>query len=130
MAQRQIPGCFSETSDYVLGATGAATIKGRLGPVIEGKERWTYTGEKGDMYQTEHNEFFASIRKGEPINDGVRMAHSTLMAIMGRMAAYTGSEVTWEQALNAKDALVPAKLDWNMPLPIAPMAIPGKTKIA
>lgn len=130
MAQRQIPGCHSETSDYVLGATGTATIKGRTGPLIEGKERWTYTGENPSMYQVEHDELFASIRKGEPINDGVRMAHSTLMAIMGRMAAYTGAEVTWEQALNSKESLVPEKLDWNMKLPIPPMAVPGKTKIA
>jgi hypothetical protein len=82
------------------------------------------------MYQVEHDEFFASIRKGEPINDGVRMAHSTMMAIMGRMAAYTGQEITWEQAINSKTALVPEKLDWNMSLPILPMAVPGKTKIA
>jgi myo-inositol 2-dehydrogenase/D-chiro-inositol 1-dehydrogenase len=46
-----------------------------------------------DIYQVEHDELFASIRKGEPINDGTWMAHSTLMAIMGRMAAYTGKNV-------------------------------------
>ena len=48
---------------------------------------------------------------------------------MGRMAAYTGQEVTWEDALNSKEQLVPEKLDWNMKLPIAPMAIPGLTKL-
>jgi hypothetical protein len=80
------------------------------------------------MYQVEHDELFASIRMGKPINDGVRMAHSTLMAIMGRMAGYTGQEISWEQALTSQEVLVPEKLDWDTPMPIKPMAIPGKTK--
>jgi myo-inositol 2-dehydrogenase / D-chiro-inositol 1-dehydrogenase len=51
------------------------------------------------------------------------------MAIMGRMAAYTGQEITWEQALNSQEKLVPDQLDWKMKLDIAPMAIPGTTKL-
>ena len=50
------------------------------------------------------------------------------MAIMGRMAAYTGQEITWEQVLDSREQLFPAALDWNMKLPIAPMAVAGKTK--
>ena len=80
------------------------------------------------MYKVEHEELFASIRKGEPINNGVRMAHSTLLAIMGRMAAYTGREITWEEALNSKENLQPEKLTWDVELPVPPVAIPGKTK--
>jgi hypothetical protein len=57
------------------------------------------------------------------------MANSTLMGIMGRMAAYTGKEVTWEEALKAQENLVPAQLDWKMKLEIAPMAIPGVTRL-
>ena len=49
-----------------------------------------------DMYQNEHNELFASIRAGKPINNGDYMCKSTLMAIMGRMATYTGQDITWE----------------------------------
>ena len=56
---------------------------------------------------------FASIRKGKPINNGERMATSTLLGIMGRMAAYTGQEVTWEQAMNSQEKIFPEKLDWN-----------------
>ncbi len=128
MAQRQISGCYSDNSDYLLGATGTGTIKGFNSPVLRGKTDWRYTGPRKDMYQIEHDELFASIRKGEPINDGIWMAHSTLMALMGRMAAYTGQEITWEQALNSQDKLVPDNLEWNMKLPITPMAMPGKTK--
>jgi myo-inositol 2-dehydrogenase / D-chiro-inositol 1-dehydrogenase len=58
------------------------------------------------------------------------MAKSTLMGIMGRMAAYTGQEVSWEQAMNSQEKLVPDTFDWNMKLSIAPMAMPGTTKLA
>jgi myo-inositol 2-dehydrogenase / D-chiro-inositol 1-dehydrogenase len=129
MAQRQISGCHNDNSDYLMGATGLANIKGgRL--TMTGKERWRYTGPTPDMYQVEHDELFASIRKGEPINDGVWMCHSTLMAIMGRTAAYTGQEITWEQAMNADDRLVPENLSWDMKLPPAPIAMPGRTRLA
>jgi hypothetical protein len=81
------------------------------------------------MYQVEHNELFASIRNGKPINDGEWMAQSTLMGIMGRMAAYTGQEVSWEQAMNSQEKLVPDNPDWKMKLDFAPMAMPGATKL-
>jgi len=127
MAQRQISGCYGENSDYLMGADGVGTIKGWNDPVIKGKKSWRYQGPKSNMYQVEHNELFASIRNGQPINDGVWMAHSTLMAIMGRMAAYTGKEISWDQAMNSQQKLVPDNLTWDMDLPIRPMAMPGKT---
>ena len=80
------------------------------------------------MYQTEHDELFASIRSGKPINNGEYMAKSTLLAIMGRMAAYTGQEITWEMALNSKEDLTPPRYDWNVKLPDPPIALPGVTK--
>jgi predicted dehydrogenase len=128
MAQRQSTGCHSDNSDYVMGADGVGTIKGWNDPVITGKNKWRYRGPKGNMYQIEHDELFASIRNGKPINDGIWMAHSSLMAIMGRMAAYTGQEITWEQAMNSQLKLVPDNLTWDMDLPIRPMAMPGRTE--
>lgn len=129
MAQRQISNCYSDNSDYLMGSDGFGIIKGWSAPVIKGKVQWKYDGKKYDMYQQEHDELFAAIRSGKPINDGKWMAQSTLMAIMGRMAAYTGHEVTWEQALNSQEKLVPDNLTWDMKLPIAPMAMPGRTKL-
>ena len=82
------------------------------------------------MYQAEHDELFASIRAGKPINNGEYMAKSTLLAIMGRMAAYTGQVITWEQALNSKEDLSPPRYDWDVKLPVPPVAIPGQTKFA
>jgi myo-inositol 2-dehydrogenase / D-chiro-inositol 1-dehydrogenase len=128
MAQRQIVGCYGDNSDYLMCAEGTGTIKGWNDPVIRGTKPWRYDGPKGNMYQIEHNELFASIRNGQPINNGVWMAHSTLMAIMGRMAAYTGQEITWDQAMNSQLKLVPDNLTWDMDLPIRPMAQPGRTE--
>ncbi|MGE5294029.1 MAG: Gfo/Idh/MocA family protein [Solirubrobacterales bacterium] len=128
MAQRQIHNCYSDNSDFIMGSDGVGTIKGWDEPTITGKENWRYTGPKSDMYQVEHNELFESIRKGQPINDGVWMANSTLMALMGRMAAYTGKEITWDQALNSQEKLVPDNLTWGQSLPIKPMAMPGTTE--
>ncbi|MCP5527934.1 MAG: Gfo/Idh/MocA family oxidoreductase [Verrucomicrobiales bacterium] len=129
MAQRQISNCYSDNSDYVLGEKGFGTIKGWSAPIITGATSWRYRGAKNDMYQTEHDELFASIRSGKVINHGEWMCKSTLMALMGRMAAYTGQEVTWEDALNSQDKLVPDNLTWDTPLPIRPMAVPGQTKL-
>jgi myo-inositol 2-dehydrogenase / D-chiro-inositol 1-dehydrogenase len=127
MAQRQIPGGVGDNSDYITGTKGRADIKG-LGPVIRAETAWRYDGPNKNMYQVEHDELFASIRRGEPINDGERMAKSTLAGIMGRMAAYTGEEITWEQMMASKENLFPDPLRWDMELPVAPMAVPGRTK--
>ena len=130
VGQRQIAHTYSENSDYLMGSAGFGRIPALY---LKGKENWRYKAKdqegKTDMYQNEHDELFASIRSGKPINDGERMAHSTLLGIMGRMAAYTGQEITWEQALNSQEKLVPDQLDWKMKLDIAPMAMPGTTKL-
>ena len=86
------------------------------------------TGEENNLYQTEHDELFAAIRNGKPINNGEYMAKSTLLAIMGRMAAYTGQAITWDMALNSKEDLTPPAYDWNVKLPEPPVAMPGVTK--
>jgi predicted dehydrogenase len=77
VGQRQIGNTYSDNSDYLMGSAGFAKIQGWTGVFIKGKEDWRYRGPKPDMYQTEHNELFASIRSGKPINDGEWMAHST-----------------------------------------------------
>jgi predicted dehydrogenase len=128
---RQQAGCFSDNSDYIMGADGVAHIvRAFSGPfVVKGKNSWRFREDKlTNMYQNEHDEFFASIRTGKPINDGIRMAHSTLLAIMGRMAAYTGQEITWEQAMNSQETLVPAEMNWKVPVPVPAVAMPGQTK--
>ncbi len=138
---RQQAGCAQANADHIIGTKGIATIKAFGQLTTTGANPWRFRGERPDMYQVEHNELFASIRDGKPINDGDRMSSSTLIAIMGRMAAYTGQEITWEQALNSEEDLTKQALGqegkagdpefrWDMKLYEAPVAIPGLTKFA
>jgi myo-inositol 2-dehydrogenase / D-chiro-inositol 1-dehydrogenase len=129
LASRQIENCYNENSDYIMGTKGTCTIGRGPNPRITGEKSWTYQGAKNDMYQAEHDALFASIRQGKPINNGQRLATSTLLAIMGRMAAYTGQQVTWEEALNSQESLFPARLEWMMSHPVPPMPRPGITKL-
>ncbi len=130
---RQQAGCSGDNSDTILGSDGIGRIvEVNVSHSITGKQPWRHRrrpGEKGgDMYQNEHDVLFASIRAGKPINDGERMAKSSLLAIMGRMAAYTGREVTWEQALSSKEDLTPPRYEFG-PLATPPVARPGITKL-
>jgi predicted dehydrogenase len=129
LGQRQIGNTHTDNSDYLMGSAGFGKIANWGSPIITGKEEWRYHGPKTDMYQQEHNELFASIRSGKHINDGDWMTHSTLMGIMGRMAAYTGQEVTWEQAMNSQEKIVPDQIDWKMKLDLPRMAMPGVTRL-
>ena len=128
MGCRQITGCHRENADYILGTKGRLTIGRGLMPRIEGENPWVFRGQQRNMYQEEHDELFRSIRRDEPINDGVRMATSTQLAILGRTAAYTGQELTWEQGMESQERRVPENLQWNMPLDVPPLARPGVTK--
>jgi hypothetical protein len=124
---RQQAGCKNEISAIALGQRGRAVIS-EGGMRITGENAWEEKGRDNPFYQTEHDELFASIRKGVPINNGEYMAKSSLLAIMGRMAAYTGKEITWEQAMNSKEDLSPPRYAWDQPIQDPPIAIPGQTK--
>src|SRR4051794_17948067 len=127
---RQQPGCKTDLSVRVLGTRGQADLSERrkgLRIRSEGKE-WVFDGPANAMYQAEHDALFAGIRDGRPLNNGEYMSRSTLLAIMGRMAAYTGQQVTWEMALNSKEDLSPPRYDWDAPPPPSPIAVPGQTR--
>jgi predicted dehydrogenase len=129
LGSRQQPSCTDDNTATIFGTKGDGREMGFAGmPFIRGEKPWQYQGPRPNMYQIEHDELFASIRSGTPINNGVRMAHTTMAAIMGRMAAYTGREITWDMALNSQESLVPAQLDWKTPIPVPSWAMPGKTK--
>ncbi len=127
---RQQARCQNDMSAHVIGSRGTAHIsERRRGLVLRtaAGER-PYDGPPTDIYQVEHNELFASIRNGRPINNGEYMAHSTLLAILGRMAAYTGQLITWDQALNSREDLSPPRYAWDVPLAVPPVAMPGQTR--
>ncbi len=126
---RQMKGCRNNISAQVIGTRGSASFReSRNGLTIQTEDdSWVYQGEDNNIYQTEHDELFAAIRAGKPINNGQYMAHSTLLAILGRMVTYTGQEITWEQALNSKEDLTPPSYAWG-PAPEVNIAVPGITK--
>ena len=125
---RQMAGCANGLVDEFVGTKGIARIVPFGAKEIKGSVNWRYSGPTPNFFQVEHDELFASIRAGKPINDGDFMARSTLVGIMGRMAAYTGQEITWDMALNSQENLAPETLDWNMKLPEPAVAMPGKTR--
>jgi len=127
LAQRQIPRCYNQNSLYVLGTQGNANLtRGSRISDLNDEPVWRYEGPRSNMYQNEHNKFFASIRSGNHINNGDRMVTSTLMGIMGRTAGYTGEQVTWDMAMNSQETLVPTIHDgWNSPVEFRDVPRPG-----
>ena len=130
LANRQSTGCYNATHDYVMGTEGTLLLG--QGPARiespDGKIKWQFQGEEYDMYQREHDVLFQSIRAGKPKNDDLNLATSTLLAILGRHAAYSGQQVTWEQALNSEVSLVPKPVDWHAKHEVPGLAQPGQTK--
>jgi predicted dehydrogenase len=123
----------NDMSAQALGTRGRAVLSERTNGLsihpADGKD-WYYAGPANQMYQTEHDELFASIRAGRPINNGEYMTRSTLLAIMGRMAAYTGQQITWDQSLASREDLSPARYAWDQAIADPPVAVPGLTRFA
>jgi len=121
---------YTDVSDFVYGTDGTAAIQTHT---ITGKNPYKDPAKKRVsstvMYDAEHVALANSIREGKPINNGDYMCKSTLMAIMGRMAAYTGREVTWDEALSSKEDLSPAKYAFG-PVALPDVAIPGGKDLA
>jgi len=124
---RQIPNCANQVSEHLIGTKGAVDMDTNRWS-IKGENKWRYDGPKNNPYQTEHDDLFASIRSGKPLNEGRFVAESTLTAIMGRMATYSGKVITWDEALNSNMVLGPEKYEWSS-LPVPPVPTPGVTEV-
>lgn len=125
---RQQGGCAGDISATIYGSKGIAQFSHKESYILTDKKQM-FEGEGENVYQIEHDEFFASIRKNEPMNNGNYMSKSTLMAIQGRMATYTGQKVTWDQAMNSREDLTPSGYTWDATPPPSEIAIPGMTKL-
>lgn len=123
---RQMDRCDGGVMEQISGSDGICHMQGNT-HAITGKNKWHYDGPQNEMYVTEHEELYAAIRAGKTINNGVRMAKTTLLAIMARMSAYTGKEITWDEAMNSKEDLTPAQLSWDANVEIPQVAMPGRT---
>ena len=135
---RHQKGTESRVDEVFQGSKGSVVLG--KGEIYNLKNELTYKYPKSwsddpNPYQVEHDKLFQSIRNGEVISDTENAAKSTLSAIMGRMATYTGKKITWDQIMNSKENLVPDNLTWNSKAPTLPdsvgnydIPIPGKTK--
>ncbi len=121
---RQQDGTARHVGEHLIGTEGTSNAHNE----IRGASTWTYDGEEANPYVQEHVDLIASIRAGDPLNQGRRIAESVLTAIMAREAAYTGQVVTWEEVLNANLNLVPEDLAFG-PMPMPPVAQPGVTPL-
>jgi predicted dehydrogenase len=127
-ACRQMAGCQGDVNDHVIGTKGQAQLmRHTVSPA--GGEDWEFVGEAKDMYQVEHDELFASIRAGKPINDGETAALSSSMAIFAREAAYSGQRITWKQFMASQKSLAPKEYAWG-DNPVQAIPMPGVYKIA
>jgi predicted dehydrogenase len=133
---RHIPGTMSKVDELLIGTKGkifcdAATITDGKGKVIYQYDK----KQQNNPYQTEHDELFAAVAKGEYKFDNAEYgATSTMTAILGRMATYSGQVIEWDKALHSNLDLQPETLDWNaMPKSVPnadgfyAVAVPGKT---
>jgi len=131
-AARQINGCSNLKQEIITGTKGFADCNGTIFD-LKGNPVWKYTYPKEgdtdltwkvkDPYVQEHVNLVTAIRSGNPINDAEAQVNSTLITIMGRMSAYTGKDVTWEEMLNSSLSLGP-KTYLMGPVPNIPETIP------
>ena len=123
---RQIEGCENNVSETIAGTKGQWHSGGFR---FTGKANARVRARGINPYVQEHIDLLESIVAGKPINELKQVAESTLTAIMGRMSAYTGKAVTWEQALNSKLDTFPKHLDMKGPMEEPPLPRPGVTEL-
>jgi myo-inositol 2-dehydrogenase/D-chiro-inositol 1-dehydrogenase len=131
------PGTYDRISEHVVGTRGRAdlNVSGRLFR-ITGANPWELRLKQAeDGHQLEHYPLIEAIKNDTPYNELEPAALSTMTAIMGRMATYSGQLIEWEEAYNSKVQLMPEKVSWEMSPPVEPdaggnypVAVPGKTK--
>ncbi|MGO9115370.1 MAG: Gfo/Idh/MocA family protein [Thermoguttaceae bacterium] len=133
---RQMAGCSDDVSDLFLGTQGRADILANKICNAKGEVVWRYQGPKPSMYDVEHQELFAAIRSGKVINNGVYMARSSMLAILGRMVTHSGQTITWDRAIHSGAKLAPEKYAMDATPPIVPdkdgkypVSVPGVTRV-
>ncbi|MBE7503091.1 MAG: Gfo/Idh/MocA family oxidoreductase [Verrucomicrobiales bacterium] len=137
---RQQSACFNGVYATVFGTKGQLR---RGGPAKQtgiyshaGELRWRPPAETEMPELNRYREMFAGIQAGQPINDSLSMARSTMLAILGRMATHSGQRITWEEAFASNRVLAPERYDWNADPPVLPgpdgaypHPVPGVTQV-
>jgi predicted dehydrogenase len=128
-------GCYDNATDVVMGTKGRCY----LGECrIEGETKWRFSGEHNNPYLAEQKALIDSVLQGKPINSGYHMANSTLFAVLGQLACYSGKPITFEEAAksNFRFGPAPEEVTENTPPPTKPdetgnypLPLPGITKL-
>lgn len=132
---RHIRGCMNKVAEAVQGTKGVANSAGEISD-LKGNIIWKHDDSNdANPYQTEHDVFFDAVVNDKPINNAFYGAKSTMTAIMGRMATYSGQLVTWEDALNSDLDIMPSRYAWDAEPPVLPdengfypIPVPGVTQ--
>jgi hypothetical protein len=132
-----MPGCWSSYTHHAHGSKGYASFEGNDTVTIhlKGQPPQRLKGSAAG-HQVEWDDLMAALTKGQPYNEVNAAADSTLTAILGRMATYSGKLVTWDEAVESKLTYQPDRIAWDAvpkskpgPDGVYPCAIPGVTKV-
>jgi predicted dehydrogenase len=123
---RHIPNCWDSVSEAAHGTKGTSEVSAYR---IDKKPVGSFRGER-DPYEQEHADLIDAIRNGKTLNELKNVAESTMTAILGREAAYSGKATTWDQALNMRQLVDTANLRWDSDMPVSAAPTPGKYKLA
>lgn len=117
---RHIRGCWNSVSEHAIGTKGMVTFSGNSSYKTFDGQDYRYRGPKNDPYQTEHDDLFNAIRKNEEYNEAEYGAMSTMTAILGRMATYSGKELEMKKALASTTSIMPEEFTWDAKMPSNP----------
>ena len=121
-------GISTRVGNVIHGTKGTARVD-RATASIKGEKPWTFDGEGSSGDLAMHAALVRAIRERKPINEGVRLAEATMTGVMGRMSAYTGRALKWDWVMQAsKLDLRPSRYEMG-PLPVEPVAMPGRTPL-
>lgn len=135
---RHINGCWGNVSEHLVGTKGTAEFADPATAIIRGENawRWRKPDNVRDAYQQEHDDLFEAIRNDKPYNEAEYGAKSTMTAILGRMATYSGKLLEWDKAINSNIDVMPRTFAWDAEPPVKPgsdgwypHAVPGKTVV-
>lgn len=98
---RTTNGCYNNSGDIIMGSKATCYLDQNRFVKRNGEELYRYKGQGNNPYQTEQDELIKAVKTGVPINCGDFMADSTMVVILGQIAAYQGNAVAYKDAYNA-----------------------------
>jgi myo-inositol 2-dehydrogenase/D-chiro-inositol 1-dehydrogenase len=135
---RHIPNTWGSVSEVAHGTKGILSTMGRMRIEQNGRTTWAFRGDNPNPYQVEHDVLHKAIREGLEFNEAYNGAMSTMTAILGRMATYSGQEITMKDALEKGISVYPygEELTFDSTPPVVPdedgrypIPVPGQTKV-